>query len=212
MFVAVTSASALKITPKFTNWPVTGALTIKKLGQEVKLPEGGTFNGTGEINIEPTTGINGTIEGNTFVPPFTTTLTILFIPTPTGLSFQAENPAHGTIKSVAPSNCPNPVAGTAETCVNLSVPEKVKLGVTSIALLGVKVPTKCETITPAEFNLSTDLTLLEIISVGSHFKGEVNIPPVKCGGLFGLTLDLTLDTLLSGPNNPYSLNINPPAM
>jgi hypothetical protein len=211
--LGVTAASAsagLLITPKFNKWIVTGSLTDKKLGQTINLPEGSTFSGSGELNVNAPTDITGTINGEVFVPPFTAKISLFGIPTEVGLTFTEVGPANGTIKSVAASNCPKPVAGTPETCVNLSVPTKVNLGITSLSLGAVKIPSQCETIEPVSFPLSTNLTLLEIITVGSHFSGNVNIPIVKCRGLFGFLLATDLTLLFSGPENPFTLNINPP--
>jgi hypothetical protein len=213
--LGVTAASAsagLLITPTFTNWIVKGSLTDKKLGQNIVLPAGSTFNGSGEIIINKLTSIEGTITGEIFVPPFTAKISLFGIPTEVGLTFtQVEPPAHGILKSVAATNCPKPVAGTSETCVNLSVPTKASLGITSLSLGAVKIPSQCETAEPVSFPLSTDLTLLEIVQVGSHFTGSVNLPFIKCHGLFGFLLATDLTLLFSGPENPYSFEINPPA-
>jgi hypothetical protein len=127
-----------------------------------------------------------------------------------GLTFSPENPVAGTITSTSPENCKNSTVGDPKTCVNLSVPQKVKLGITSVTIFKIKLPTQCETATPVSFPLSANLTLLEIVTVGAHFEGQTTIPNIKCGGLFGGILGSVLSALMSGPENTYSLNINPP--
>ena len=94
--------------------------------------------------------------------------------------------------------------------MNLSVPFQANMGITSVSISSIKIPTQCKTATPVSFPLSTNLTLLEIVAVGSHFTGTTTLPNIKCGGLFGGLLGPVLSLLMSGPNNAYEFNINPP--
>jgi len=220
MSIAAAPASAtitckgpcLRITPKFNNWVVSGSLTAKTFKQKVTLPEGSTFNGKGEIIIENPTGkrevVNGTIVGTVAVPFFYTTLTlpIAEIPTPVnvGIKFSQVGEAVGT---VAPATgCTDEFA-----CVSTSVPTKANVGFTVVGILGIMVPTHCETSTPVQLNLkSPSMTLLEVVTKGLHFEGTTTIPPIKCEGLEGLLLAPVMTAALSGPGNPYSLAITPP--
>jgi hypothetical protein len=209
----VCSGPCLRITPTFTNWVVSGSLTAKTFSQKVTLPEGSTFNGKGEIIIENPTGtrevVNGTITGNVFVPPFNAVLTLPIneIPTPTnvGIKFSQVGQAVGTVA---------PATGCTEefSCVTTTVPTKANVGFTVVGILGIQVPTHCETSKPIQLELKgAPQTLLEVVTKGLHFTGETTIPPIKCEGLEGLLLAPVMTAALSGPNNPYALAITPPA-
>jgi len=214
MAVAAPSASAaLRVTPKFINWPVAGSLTAVKSDQTVTLPKGSAFNGEGEIFIENPEGTilaSGTLTGTVTVPPFKATLTlpILGIPTPVdvGVTFAQDGPAVGTIKPAPPATCSTPEGA----CVSLSVPAKANIGFTVLGVLGIKAPLFCETTEPLSLPLTETATLLELVTKGLHFSGTTTIPSIKCPGLQGLVLGPILTTTLSGPNNPYSIFISPP--
>jgi hypothetical protein len=219
MALAATPASAitctgpcLHITPKFNNWVVSGSLTAAKSSQTVTLPEGSTFNGKGELILENPTGeralVNGTITGTVSVPPFNTILTlpILEVPTPvsTGIKFTQVGEAVGTVA---------PATGCTEefACVSTTVPTKANVGFTVVGVLGIQVPTHCETSKPLQLNLKGGpQTLFEVVTKGLSFQGTTTIPPIKCEGLEGLLLAPVLTLALSGPNNPYSISIKPP--
>ena len=212
MFVATAPASALAL----ENWRVSGTLTPKTLNQTVTLPEGSTFNGNANLDVEGTNPetavITGTLTGTVFVPPFTATLNILGVPTEVGITFTPVGGTNGTIVS-AHGSCTN----VKSACVTVTVPTRAIIGITSTgvspSLLGVTVSasasTECETAEPALFNLSTTLTLEEMIRYGTHFAGTVTIPPIKCNGVTGLAFGPVLTTLMSGPENPYTLAITP---
>ena len=209
-FTPCTAEEAMKgeclpITPTFNNWTVTGSLKIKKLeNQTVNLPAGSTFSGKGVLALRKT-GISGEITGHTAIPPFSAPLTVFGIPTVVGLTFTEVGSVEGKVSSTNPALC-----GGNPTCVNLSVPFKANMGITSVTIFGLKIPTQCQTVTPVSFPLSTNLTLLEIVAVGSHFEGTTTLPNIKCSGLFGGILGPVLSFLMSGPENAYSFNINPP--
>jgi hypothetical protein len=215
MFVATASASAAII--PLNNWTVSGSLTPKTLNQKVTLPEGSTFNGKATVLVEGTSVENyvvtGTLTGTVFVPPFTATLSILGVPTTVGVTFTPVGGTNGTIVSAPEASCTN----VKSACVTVTVPTKANIGITSagtsVGLLGVGVSastsTECETAEPATFNLSTTLTLEEMIRHGTHFAGTVTIPQIKCSGVSGLAFGPVLTTLMSGPENPYALAITP---
>jgi hypothetical protein len=212
MAVAATPASAaLRVVPQFKNWVVSGSLTAKKSQQTVTLPEGSTFNGSGEVFLEFVGGevlANGTITGSVFVPPFNATLTlpVLGTPTPvtTGITFTQVGQTEGTIK-------PATGCGVAEAaCVTVIAPTKADVGFTVVGILGIKVPLHCETSEPVELPLTQTMLLSEAITTGNHFAGTTTIPPIKCPGPQGLVLGPVLTTALSGPENPYSVALTPP--
>jgi hypothetical protein len=205
------ASAALIVTPRFTNWVVAGSLTAKKSQQTVTLPEGSTFNGSGELFLEQVGAVvlgHGTITGSVFVPPFNAVLTlpILGVPTPvtTGITFTQVGQTEGTITPAR--GC----ASEANACVTLTAPTKANVGFTVVGILGIQVPTHCETSEPIELHLSQTLNLLEIVRNGNHFTGTTTIPPIKCPGLLGLALGPVLTTALSGPENPYAISITPP--
>jgi len=200
--MSVAAAASAAVFP-LENFVVSGSLTPKALNQAIVLPEGGTFNGSATIGANEKGEIEGSVTGTVVVPPFKATISVLGIKTTVGVTFTQVGSTAGTIHSVAASNC-NEMVG----CVNLSVPTNAALGVNSVSILGITIPTKCETIKPAAFPLSTDLTIGELLTVGSHFKGTTNVPDVKCGGILGGLIAPVLDATLAGPAS-YALNITP---
>ncbi|MGD0452152.1 MAG: hypothetical protein ABSB69_01020 [Solirubrobacteraceae bacterium] len=210
MFVATTSASAITEPVTFTNWAVWGSLTPKKLNEPVVLPKGSTFNGTSEITITPTE-FSGTLSGNILVPPFQASLKLLgLIPTTVGVTFTQVGAADGTLTTAPAADCSNPRFGIA--CAKLTVDTKANLGITAAGILGIEIPTQCETSEPATFNLSAYLPIGELVlqEAGPHFTGTTTIPSISCdGGLLGLPLSALLSALMSGPENPYALNLGP---
>ena len=147
---ATTPASAAKhrSTSKttFINWELAGSLTPKKLNQSVALPKGSTFNGEAEVEyFNYLEEIKGTITGTATVPPFNAQLNLLgLIPTTVGITFTQVGAANGVIGEAPLSTCPS----GSETCVALHIPTKVILGMTVVGILGINVPTHCETSEP----------------------------------------------------------------
>jgi len=204
---SVAAAPALAVTVKFPfkNWAVFGSLTPKKLGEPIVLPKESTFNG--EAEIELTVGsTSGTVKGNIFVPPFNATVKILGLPTTVGLTFTQVGEPTGKIVPAPEADCAG--ARFSGSCVTLSVDAKANLGITVVGILGIGVPTACETAEPVALDLSTTLTEEQLVHVGSHFTGTVDLPNINCD-LFQLLLAPVLSGLMSGPENPYDLNIGP---
>jgi outer membrane protein assembly factor BamB len=202
-FVAESGLFALSSTPietaEYKNWRFSGSLTDKKLGQPFVLPEGSTFNGSGELNTE--TGA-GSVKGNLSVPPFTTAFKLLgVLPVRLGTTLTQVGAFEGT---VAKSET---VAGD-ET---LTIPAKLNLGITSIGIFGLNIPTNCVTAEPIALSLTDTLTREELLTKGWSFNGTTTLPSIACeGGLFGSFLGVVLSHLLSGPENPYALTIRSP--
>jgi hypothetical protein len=213
MFVATTSASAA-FTLHFTNYTVSGFLKPKLLNEPVTLPPGSTFNGSASLEVVEIGNFTGTITGDVFVPPFTASLRVLgLIPTEVGVTFKQIGKPAGTIATTARSNCSGPenVGPGSNICVALNVPTKAVLGITLKSVSVLEPPRdKCETAEPVTFPLKTTATLSELISKGLNFKGEATIPPIRCEGLEGIVMGLTLTAAMSGPDNEYELAIAPP--
>jgi hypothetical protein len=207
MSVAAAPAGAFIFKKNFVNWTVTGSITAKKLNQTINFPAGATFNGEGEANVEGLQKITGTVTNATvFVPPFSATISILGIPTTVGTSFTQVGKSSGTLASVATSNC-----GGAEGCVEVSVPAEANIGITSVGILGIKLPTSCTTSKPVSLPLKDDLTVFELFETGTSFHGTATIPSIKCGGLGGILIAPVLTSLFSGPDNAYTFSFAPPA-
>ncbi len=205
--VLAATASAITIPYTFNNWAVWGSLTPKKLNEPVVLPKGSTFNGTSLLTTTPTE-LSGTVTGKIFVPPFNTTVKLGgAVPTEVGVTFTQVGPAEGSLVQTSTANCAGSHFGGL--CVTLSVATKADIGITETGLLGIDVPSECETSEPVSFSLSATLPLSQLLDEGPAFKGVVTIPSIKCGGLSGLALGVLLTELMSGPENPYSLHIGP---
>jgi hypothetical protein len=192
----------------FVNWAVSGSLTPKKLNEPVVLPKGSTFNGVSEIQTLTPTELDGTVNGALYVPPFKTTLKLGgVVPSEVGVTFTEVGKSTGTLSEGAPGACAgSPYSGA---CATMKVTSKAIIGITVVGLLGIDVPTECHTSEPVVFNLSTTLTLGELLDVGPHFSGTTTIPSIKCEGLSGLVLGALITELMSGPENPYALYIAP---
>ncbi len=180
------------LTVHFVNWVLSGTLKDQRLGQTITLPKGATFNGSATIP--------GTLTGNILVPNFSATVKILGLPTTVGLSMTEVGPATGTISPSTTTAGNLVIAGSA----------KANIGIKSVGLFGLNIPTTCQTSSPAVFPLNADLPALDL-TTGATFTGTTTLPSVKCGGILGGLLSPILTALFSGPNNSYSLTIAPPA-
>jgi hypothetical protein len=195
--LGVTAAPALAkggdIIVPFTNWTVSGSITAKKLNQAITLPSGSSFNGQADLTL-------GTVTGTISVPSFTASVTILGLPSKVGLKIVPTGPATGTIVSD-----PNTVGD-----LDLSIVAQQNLDVTSIGLFGLTIPTNCTTTSPMSLDLS-DVIAESDLSSGATFTGTTTVPSAKCSGALGGLVGPILTALLSGPNNPFSISIAPPA-
>jgi hypothetical protein len=183
---------------EFTNWVFSGFITPKRFNQPITLPAGSTFNGSAAINL--VTG-SGPISGNFFVPPFGNPVRFHGAKFSMGVEVIQVGTSEGSIE---PSKT---VAGD----ISLSLPTKVTLAITSVQVGGHTFETKCKTAEPLALALASELTVTELLSTGAHFIGTTNIPTVKCEGPKAEFEEEILGTAFSGPNNPYSLAIAPPA-
>jgi hypothetical protein len=184
-------------TTEYKNWVLSGSITDKKQGQAITLPEGSTFNGHGEVNAE--TGA-GSVTGNISVPPFNTTLDLFeVLPVTFGLTVSPSAPVEG---SVAKSE-------TVPGDETLTIPLKLGIGVTSLSVMGLSIPTSCTTSQGASLALADNLTREELLSKGWSFSGATTLPRFHCEGPFGGIVGVVLTLALSGPENPFSLRFAP---
>jgi hypothetical protein len=190
--VQTTSTSQSTLTLHFTNWTLSGTLKDTRLGQTITLPKGATFNGSATIP--------GTLTGDIKVPAFSAKISILGIPTTVGLTLTETGPATGTIVPDPSGNGNLVIKGAA----------KANIGITAVGILGLNIPVSCATSNPVTFGLNANLPALDL-TTGATFTGTTTLPSVRCGGFLGGLLSPVLTLLFSGPNNPYSLTIAPPA-
>jgi hypothetical protein len=210
MGVASATASAYEnnVHVPFKNWVVSGTITPKKLNEPITLPPGSVFNGEAVFGLFTFTG---KVTGSIFVPPFNATLKILGIPETVGITLTQAGTVEGFL---APSSqpavdCPG-ATGSGSFCVTMSVPAKVNMEITVVGVLGIDVPTHCNTSEPITFNGVNSLTAKELLLQGPHFTGTTTLPTIICHGLDGPILGPVMTDLISGPENPYELGIAPP--
>jgi alpha-tubulin suppressor-like RCC1 family protein len=185
---------------EYNNWVLSGGLSDKKQGQAITLPEGSTFNGSGEVNTE--TG-NGSVNGNLSIPPFTTPLKLFgVLPLSLGVSISEAGPLEGALAN----------SETVPGEEALTIPAKLNLSITSIGLFGLKLPTNCTSAEPVALQLTDTLTREELLKKGWSFTGTTTLPHLNCeAGPLGRVLGFVLSALLSGPENSYSLKFSAPA-
>jgi hypothetical protein len=204
----------LPIHSEFNNWHIRGTLVTG--GQTIALapPEGGKFDGVGLIEIRPFLKITGEIDGSAVFQPFTAEIEF---PKNSkehqvaSMALTAAGPVNGSLNSTSPSNCPNPIVGTPLSCATLSVPTVQHEAFTVVGPgngLPSKTTSHCETVEPVTLALSTNLTLLEIIVVGSHFTGGYTVPKITCAGKYGVGRGEQMTEAFSGPGT-YDIHVNP---
>jgi hypothetical protein len=181
--LAVPSASAQDAVLPFDDYQVGGTLTVKKLDQSITLPPGSTFNGSANLTTHE-------LQGDVFVPEFTSTIRVLGVPTRVTTKLEQAQPVRGTI---ALDGANVSIRSTSSAILRI---KKLRLGLLS-------VPTTCRTAEPVVLTLNYDGPLAFPLA----FTGETTIPRLTGCGLLGPTLG----TLLSGPGNAYRLTLSPPA-
>ena len=205
MSVAVAAPASADLTQSLENWRVTGSLTPKKLNEPVTLPQGSTFDGESDIFLF--FPIEGALKGTVHVPPFNASLHLLgLVPTTVGVTFTQVGDSTGTLRGAPPSAC---VGEPSFGCATVDVIAKANLGITMVGTLGASIPTHCETSEPVTFHLKQSLYLFFLFGTGLHFTGTTTLPPMTCQGLEGLVLGPLLTAVMSGPENPFEINIHP---
>jgi hypothetical protein len=208
-FAAGPASGASGIGLAFENWKLSGSLTVKKLNEPVVLPSGSTFNGFAEVTHFGAKELEATLTGKIFVPPFKASLKIAgLIPSTVGVTFTQVGEAEGTLTTASATSpeCAN--ARFHGLCILTNVTTKAIVGLTVVGVLGIEVPTQCQTSEPLDFHLTNISTLPELTETGPRFTGTVTIPSITCEGLTGLVLGPAITLVMSGPENPYSLKIN----
>jgi hypothetical protein len=179
----------------FKEWILKGSLKLHRLAQTVLLPAGSSFNGRATF-----AGEAGTLEGNTFVPPFESELRLPGLP-PVRVRWEwVDHPTvTGTI--LAPPE-PSPWK------IDAGFQQQIRI--TAVNLLGLRIPASCETTKPVSFPLEDSLTEHQLLTTGATFTGQTTLPPFRCGGgLLGPIFAATLTAWLSGPSNSFTFTITP---
>jgi hypothetical protein len=178
---------------EFKEWLFKGSVNDKTLSYTLfNLPAGSTFNGHATIP--------GELEANTSVPAFTSTHKLFGLISVTfGFTFTETEAVKGTISN-DPSHSGNDlVKATA----------KDKIGVTSISIMGLKIPTSCTTNEAVLFPLEASVPSGELTTKGASFVGETRIPRFTCGGGFlGAAFSPIISGLMSGPST-FQFTIEP---
>lgn len=209
MAVTAAPAAAVSVTIPVNNWAVWGSVTDKKLNEPVTLPKGAAFNGSASLTVTSTEA-SGTLGGSLSVPPFKASLKLAgAIPTTVGVTLTEVGESQGTISTAPAADCARGRTRLIGICATLNITSKANLGITSAGVLieGLELPLECETSEPLVLHLTDTLPIEELDE--THFKGTVTIPSMKCGGLDGLLVGPVLTELMSGPENPYALNLAP---
>jgi len=174
--------------PRFEHWLFNGTLSDARLGETIALPC--EFNGQTEVP--------GPLEGNSKCTPTTASGKLFgLVPVKLGLTETESAPITATLSAV-----PGLITFTGTY--------KANLGVTSVALLGLTIPTSCATAEPLVFALEVTRPTSEIVTTGFPFSGTVNVPRFKCsGGLLGPLFGVVASGLLSGPDNAFTITLAP---
>jgi hypothetical protein len=178
---------------EFKEWLFKGNVNNATLGIRLfNLPEASRFNGHATIP--------GALEANTSVPAFTSTQKLFgILPVSIGYTFTESGPVMGTITS-DPSHSGN---------LLVKATAKDNIGVTSVSVFGLKIPTSCTTKEAVVFPLDASVPSGEFTSKGATFSGETRIPRVNCsGGFLGSAFSAIISALVSGPST-YSFTIEP---
>ena len=183
---SVTSAQAADFVVPFTNWQVGGTLNLAKLHQNIQFPAGSTFNGSADVTT-------GQLSGNVFIPPFTSTIRVLGIPTQVSEQIVQATPVTGSVA----------LGAGGSVTIKSSTSDNIYLR--SVGLSILQIPTTCHTSSPVGLNL--DYTGPLNLTTGFQFSGATTIPDLTGCGLLGPVLS----SLLSGPGNQYTITLKPPA-
>ena len=201
------SPTGLLIGPVGLTKPVSGTITVKKLGQNIAL-KNGLFGGTVGLCVREGEQVEGGItEGKITFPPFLAPVKILGISTELGMAIIQSGVGEGTI--TRPAGPPTPEEEENGANVNLNVQAEANIAFTSVNIAGIKLPTQCETVQPVKLPLVKTLSLLELL-FGTTINGTATLPNIKCRGLFGGLLGPVLSLLMSGPDNPFSIVFEKP--
>src|SRR5262249_13405512 len=138
--------------------PVSGTITVKKLGQNVAL-NNGRFAGTIALCVREGIGIEGTItKGEVSFPPFVSSLKLLERETPAelGTIIQQVGEGEGTITRPPGNEAEEPLK------VTLNVQAQAIIAFSNVDIVDKKRPVHCETVEPVKLPLVKTLSIEEL--------------------------------------------------
>jgi hypothetical protein len=186
LLIAAPVASAAPF--NFTDWNLTGSLTVAKLKQSIAFPAGSKFNGSLELT-------NGQLTGHVTVPQFSTRLKVLGLPVDATLQLVEAQPVAGTVTFGSPN-----ITIDATTAATLRI-TRLSSPLVPLNLVGNQCRTSEPVVLPLHYvgplNLSTGFT----------FQGTTTIPRLTHCGL----ATPLLNQLMAGSGNAFTATISPPA-
>lgn len=165
-------------------WPLTASVSLKTLGQTVNMPSASTFTADTDITAQ-------TLKGGLSIPDFTTTISVLGIPTKVGLKVTPAGDTTGT--------------ASLDTTGQLHIHGMAKAYISVTSLAGINLG-ECKTTSPVEFPLDFDGPVSALGSGGVNFSGTTTFPTLK-----GCIMSAVLSSLMSGSGQGYSFSVAPPA-
>jgi len=201
--IPIVAGTATTEEAEYNGSALSGSITDAKLGQTLTLPAGSTFTGSGQRNLASG---QGSIHGNVSIPAFSTSFKLLgVIPASLGVTLTEAEPVSGTIH-------PTEGPGGLE---QVSLPMKLNLGVSSLRLLGLSIPTSCATAEPSSLLISGAFSVItgppELLNRPLGSTGTTTIAKLRCGGgLLGALFGSVVSELLAGGGNSYTLGLAAP--
>jgi hypothetical protein len=186
LLVSAPGASAAPF--NFTNWDLTGSITLAKLKQSIAFPAGSKFNGSLELT-------NGQLTGHVTVPQFTSRLKVFGLPVDATIEFVEAQPVTGQVTFGSPN-----ITIDATTSATLKI-RRLSSPLVPLNLVG----TSCRTSEPVVLPLH--YVGPPTLFTGFTFQGTTTIPRLtRCG----LATPL-LNQLMAGSGNAFTATIAPPA-
>jgi hypothetical protein len=183
LLVVAPAASAFP----FTNWDLTGSLTVKKLNQSIAFPAGSKFNG--DLNLS-----TRQLSGHVTVPQFTARLKVLGLPVDATLQLVEAQPVTGTVTFGSPN-----ITIDATTSATMKI-KRLSSPLLQLDLVGNQCQTSAPVVLPLHY--VGPLTL----STGFTFTGTTTIPRLTHCGL----ATPLLNQLMAGSGNAFRATIAPP--
>jgi Secretory lipase len=169
-------------------WPLSGSLVLKTLGQTIQLPSASTFSGVTNLNQQ-------SLTGELAIPTITTTVNMLGAPL--------------TIVSKVTQVGPAQAQSIADTAGFLHVrgTSSAKVSILSFGLGSTVIPVGCTTTKPVVFPINFDGPIAALGNGTLSFSGTTTIPSMGGCGAFGPLLTV----LMSGKGQAFRFTVAPPA-
>lgn len=167
-----------------TEWEVSGSIGVRKLRQSIELPPGTTFTGTVDF-------ATGAMTGEMDRTPVRTGVTVF------GFSV-------GTTSEMIPTGeFDGEIINKPDGTVEMRATSRAFMRIRAFHFGPFTLRVHCRTIAPIEMPLRA-LGMMSF-SYRPSFSGTMTIPPFRGGALGWL-----LSRIVSGPGNPFEINLNLP--